>query len=78
MSNGPSARRLAIASTGVDMEKVSIIKKVVGAFADASSAGLRNEMPETPGLKLPEGKISTATRKKLLPFVVNETGGPEK
>jgi hypothetical protein len=38
MSDGPSARRLAIASTGVDMEKVSIIKKVVDAFADASSA----------------------------------------
>lgn len=31
------------------------------------SAGFVSELPETPGLKLLAGKISTATRKTLLP-----------
>jgi hypothetical protein len=40
------------------MERRSTIEKTVGS-----------EMPETPGLKLPQEKISTATRKRLSPFL---------
>ena len=43
----------------------SPIKKVVAA-AGASGPILGCEMPETPGLKLPQGKISTATRRKFV------------
>ena len=50
------------------MEKRSIVKKVAAVFAGSSSPALGSEMPEKPGLKLPEGKISTATRKRLLPL----------
>jgi hypothetical protein len=50
------------------MEKRSIIKKVVGALTETASPAIGAELPETPGLKLPRGKISTATRKRLLPF----------
>jgi hypothetical protein len=60
------------------MEKHSIIKKVVGAFTGSTSAGLGSELPETPGLKLLPGKMSTATRKKLLPFIARDTGNPQK
>jgi hypothetical protein len=44
----------------------SVIKKVVAAVA-GSQLLLRSEMPETPGMKLAPGKISTATRKKITP-----------
>jgi hypothetical protein len=50
------------------MEDRSIIKRVVGALTGSTSPRPGCEMPETPNLKLPEGKISTATRKKLLPL----------
>jgi hypothetical protein len=43
----------------------SAIKKVVAAVTGSES--LRgSEMPETPGLKLIQGKISTATRKTIV------------
>jgi hypothetical protein len=35
----------------------------------------RSEMPETPGMNLPQGKISTATRKR---FVANSAGAGER
>jgi hypothetical protein len=38
------------------MEKRSIVKKVAAVFTGSSSPALGSEMPETPGLKLPEGK----------------------
>jgi hypothetical protein len=52
------------------MEKRSIVKKVAAVFTGSSSPALGSELPETPAMKLPEGKISTATRKQLLPFIV--------
>jgi hypothetical protein len=60
------------------MEKRAMVKKNAAAFAGSAPAGICSEMPETPGLKLPQGKISTATRKKLLPFVVSETAATGK
>jgi hypothetical protein len=51
----------------------SMVKKVV-AVSGAKSLH-RSEMPETPGLKLPQGKISTATRKRL---VVNGAASPKE
>ena len=53
------------------MDNPSVIKKV----AASASRGLGIELPETPGLKLPQGKISTATRKQLRPFIAREGGG---
>jgi hypothetical protein len=47
------------------MEKKSIMPEA--AVAAKGSAGFVSEMPETPGLKLPEGKIATATRKTIRP-----------
>ncbi|MBR1153584.1 hypothetical protein [Bradyrhizobium sp. JYMT SZCCT0428] len=46
----------------------SVIKTVVAAFTGSEALPLGSEMPETPGLKLTVGKISTATRKS---FVAN-------
>ena len=60
------------------MEKPSIVKETSGAITGSASAALRSEMPETPRLKLPEGKVSTATRKKLLPVTRGETSQPKK
>jgi hypothetical protein len=39
---------------------------------EISSAVALSEMPETPGLNLAREKISTATRKKLVPFTTAE------
>jgi hypothetical protein len=58
------------------MEKRSILKKVAETFDGSASPGC--ELPETPGLKLPIGKISTATRKQLLPFGAHKNGAPAK
>jgi hypothetical protein len=52
----------------------SAIKKVVAAFTGSESL-LGSEMPETPGLKLPQGKISSATRRKI---VANRAGAAEE
>jgi hypothetical protein len=41
----------------------SVVKKVVAALTGEQST-LGSEMPETPGLRLPQGKISTATRRR--------------
>jgi hypothetical protein len=60
------------------MEKRSILKKVAETFDGSESPTLGCELPETPGLKLPIGKISTATRKQLLPFSVHKNGAPAK
>ena len=60
------------------MEKPLISNESSSAITRSASAALRSEMPETPRLKLPEGKVSTATRKKFLPFLVDKTGGPKK
>jgi hypothetical protein len=46
----------------------SVIKKVVAAVTGSETVLLRSEMPETPSMNLPQGKISTATRKQ---FVAN-------
>jgi hypothetical protein len=65
------------------MEKSSMIKKAGHAINDATAPMLDDhggliEMPETPGLKLPEGKISTATRKQLFPFIARGPVGARK
>jgi hypothetical protein len=65
------------------MEKPSIIKKDGQAINSAAAPVLDDlagliEMPETPGLKLPEGKISTATRKQLFPFIARGSVGARK
>jgi hypothetical protein len=65
------------------MEKSSTIKKAGRATHNAVAPLLddpaaRIEMPETPGLKLPEGKISTATRKQLFPFIARRPNGARK
>jgi hypothetical protein len=39
------------------MNDHSIVKKVAAALAGSASGGLGSELPETPGLKLPQGKI---------------------
>jgi hypothetical protein len=41
----------------------SVIKKVAATVT--GSELLRSELPETPGMKLTSGKISTATRRKI-------------
>jgi hypothetical protein len=46
------------------MQKRSVVDKVVRAIS-SPAAPLLTELPETPGLRLPEGKISTATRKQF-------------
>jgi hypothetical protein len=53
----------------------SVLKKVVTAIAGAETVLLRSEMPETPSMNLPQGKISTATRKRL---VANRAGAGER
>jgi hypothetical protein len=55
------------------MDKPSMIKKVVATLT-SSAQWLGSELPETPGLKLPQGKISTATRKQLHPLIAREEG----
>jgi hypothetical protein len=67
------------------MNQPSVIKKVVAAFSNSADAATHvsspvalSEMPETPGLNLPDGKISTATRKKLLPFTAAGAEGAKK
>jgi hypothetical protein len=54
------------------MEERSTVKKVAAVFTGSSSPAFGSEMPETSGMKLPEGKISAATRKQLLPFIVRQ------
>ncbi len=53
----------------------SAIKKAVVAFTGSEALPLTSEMPETPGLKLTVGKISTATRKS---FVANGAASVEE
>jgi hypothetical protein len=65
------------------MNQPSAIKKAVAAFSKSAGGATRvsavfSEMPETPGLNLPEGKISTATRKRLLPFTATGSKGRKK
>jgi hypothetical protein len=57
------------------MEKRSVLKKVVDTFSGAATTTLGCEFPETPGLKLPQGKISTATQKQFLRSVFQKKGG---
>jgi hypothetical protein len=52
------------------MEKSPTVKKTVGATK--GPAGFVSELPETPSLKLPEGKIATATRKTIQRLGVQE------
>jgi hypothetical protein len=49
----------------------SVVKEMVEAFAGPKTLALGSEMPETPGLKLCPGKISTATRKQIIPNGAN-------
>jgi hypothetical protein len=44
----------------------SVVKKAVAAFNGSETLPLGSELPETPGLRLPQGKISTATRKTIV------------
>jgi hypothetical protein len=58
------------------MKRSSNIKrelKAINSSVMVESAITLTEMPETPELKLLPGKVSTATRKTLLPFAVPET-----
>jgi hypothetical protein len=57
------------------MEKRSVLKKVVDTFSGPAPLTLGCELPEAPGLKLPQGKISTATRKQFLRSIVQENDG---
>jgi hypothetical protein len=59
------------------MEKSLVLKKVVDTFSSLSKPVLGRELPETPGLKLPQGKISTATRKQFLRSVQEKGGSVE-
>lgn len=52
------------------MEKRSIVKKVAAVLTGKPPR--LSEMPETAAMVLVEGKISTATRHQLRPFVVGE------
>lgn len=66
------------------MNQPSAIKKAIVTFSKSAggatgvSAVFVSEMPETPGLNLPEGTISTATRKRLLQFTATESKGEKK
>jgi hypothetical protein len=67
------------------MGKSLITKKVVRASGNSADPAtgmsppmVLAEMPETPRLNLPKGKISTATRRQLLPFTVGGADAAEK
>jgi hypothetical protein len=59
------------------MEQHSVLKKVVDTFSSAPTPMVGSEFPETPNLKLPQEKISTATRKPFLPSVQEKDGPVE-
>jgi hypothetical protein len=66
------------------MNQPSAIKRAIVTFSKSAggatgvSAFFFSDMPETPGLNLPEGKISTATRKRLLPYTATKSKGEKK